>query len=123
MEADELFHLSETLQLLRLANLSEGDLLLTEAGKTFVSLGTDARKRLFAEMLLTHVPIVGLIRSVLDERPNHTAPSVRFRQQLEDYMSEDSCRRDAEGGGGLGALCRAVRLRRKGRHVQPGNPE
>ena len=35
------------------------------------------------------MPIVGLIRGVLDERPTHTAPSVRFRQQLEDYMSED----------------------------------
>ncbi|WP_370677146.1 AAA-associated domain-containing protein [Pleomorphomonas sp. PLEO] len=89
MEADELFHLAETLQLLRLANLSEGDLLLTEPGKTFTGLGTDDRKKLFAQHLLSYVPIVGLIRSVLDERPTHTAPSVRFRQQLEDYMSED----------------------------------
>ena len=89
MEADELFHLAETLQLLRLANLSEGDLLLTDAGKTFAGLGTDDRKKLFAQLLLAYVPIVGLIRSVLDERPTHTAPSVRFRQQLEDYMSED----------------------------------
>ena len=89
MEADELFHLAETLQLLRLANLSEGDLLLTDPGKTFAGLGTDDRKKLFAQHLLTYVPIVELIRSVLDERPTHTAPSVRFRQQLEDYMSED----------------------------------
>ncbi|MBS1165369.1 MAG: transporter nucleotide binding/ATPase protein [Proteobacteria bacterium] len=48
MEADELFHLAETLQLLRLANLSEGDLLLTDAGKIFTGLGTDDRKKLFA---------------------------------------------------------------------------
>jgi len=89
MEADELFHLAETLQLLRLANLSEGDLLLTDAGKIFTGLGTDDRKKLFAQHLLSYVPIVGLIRGVLDERPTHTAPSVRFRQQLEDYMSED----------------------------------
>lgn len=89
MEADELFHLAETLQLIRFANLSEGDLLLTDAGKTFTELGTDDRKKLFAQHLLNYVPIVGLIRSVLDERPTHTAPSVRFRQQLEDYMSED----------------------------------
>ena len=35
LEADELFHLGETLQLLRFAQLSEGDLVLTDAGKRF----------------------------------------------------------------------------------------
>ena len=26
---------------------------------------------------------------MLDERPSHTAPAARFRNELEDYMSED----------------------------------
>jgi NitT/TauT family transport system ATP-binding protein len=30
---------------------------------------------------------------VLDERPSHAAPAARFRNELEDYMSEQ----DAEG--------------------------
>lgn len=89
MEADELFHLGEALQLLRLANFSEGDLTLTEAGNRFAHLETDARKRLFAEHLLKYVPVMALIRRVLDERPSHTAPAARFRNELEDYMSED----------------------------------
>ena len=29
------------------------------------------------------------IKRVLDERPTHTAPAARFRNELEDYMSED----------------------------------
>ena len=89
LEADELFHLSESLQLLRFAQLSEGDLMLTEAGKRFANLETDARKKLFAEHMITYVPVAGLIRRVLDERPSHTAPAARFRNELEDYMSED----------------------------------
>ncbi|MBR1219292.1 nitrate/sulfonate/bicarbonate ABC transporter ATP-binding protein [Bradyrhizobium sp. U87765 SZCCT0131] len=89
LEADELFHLAEALQLLRFAQLSEGDVTLTEAGKHFAHLETDARKRLFAEHLVTYVPLIGLIRRVLDERPSHTAPVARFRNELEDYMSED----------------------------------
>jgi NitT/TauT family transport system ATP-binding protein len=44
---------------------------------------------LFAEHLVTHVPIFGLVRRVLDERPSHAAPAARFRQELEDYMSEE----------------------------------
>jgi len=88
LEADELFHLGETLQLLRLAQLKDGDLVLTDAGKRFAAGDTDERKRLFAEHLVTYVPIVGLVRRVLDERPSHAAPVARFRNELEDYMSE-----------------------------------
>lgn len=90
MEADELFHIGEAMQLLRLAQLSEGDMMLTDTGRRFATLDTDARKKLFADLLVTYVPLVGLIRRVLDERPSHTAPAARFRNELEDYMSEDN---------------------------------
>ena len=89
LEADEIFHFGEALQLLRFAQLSEGDLVLTDAGRRFAHMETDARKKLFAEHLIAYVPIMGLIRRVLDERPSHTAPAARFRNELEDYMSED----------------------------------
>jgi NitT/TauT family transport system ATP-binding protein len=89
LEADEILHLGEALQLMRFAQLSEGDLMLTDAGKRFATLDTDARKRMFAEHLVSYVPVMGLIRRVLDERPSHTAPAARFRNELEDYMSED----------------------------------
>jgi NitT/TauT family transport system ATP-binding protein len=89
LEADEIFHFGESLQLLRFAQLSEGDLMLTEAGQRFAHLETDARKKLFAEHLMNYVPVIGLIRRVLDERPSHTAPQARFRNELEDYMAED----------------------------------
>jgi len=89
LEADEIFHLGESLQLLRFAQLSEGDLVLTESGKRFANLETDARKRLFADHLVNYVPVMGLIKRVLDERPSHTAPAARFRNELEDYMSEE----------------------------------
>jgi NitT/TauT family transport system ATP-binding protein len=88
LEADEIFHLGESLQLLRFAQLSEGDLMLTDAGKRFANMETDARKKLFAEHMTNYVPVIGLIRRVLDERPSHTAPEARFRNELEDYMSE-----------------------------------
>jgi NitT/TauT family transport system ATP-binding protein len=89
LEADEIFHLGESLQLLRFAQLREGDIVLTDAGKRFANLETDARKKLFAEHLLAYVPVMGLIKRVLDERPSHTAPAARFRNELEDYMSEE----------------------------------
>jgi NitT/TauT family transport system ATP-binding protein len=89
LEADEILHLGESLQLLHFAQFREGDLVLTEAGRRFANLETDARKKLFAEHLLLFVPVMGLIKRVLDERPSHTAPAARFRNELEDYMSEE----------------------------------
>ena len=88
MEVDELFPIADALQLLRLAEVARGDIRLTPAGRRFVDMDVDARKRLFAEHLRAHVPIVALICRVLDERPSHRAPYTRFSEELEDFMSE-----------------------------------
>src|SRR5260370_18082648 len=88
MEIEDLVPVAETLQLMGFAELAEGDLRLTEAGRRFVDLDPDGRKRLFAQHLLAYVPLAGHIRRVLDERGAHRAPASRFRYELEDYMSE-----------------------------------
>ncbi|HET9020040.1 MAG TPA: nitrate/sulfonate/bicarbonate ABC transporter ATP-binding protein [Acetobacteraceae bacterium] len=89
MEADELLPLGETLQLLNLGVLEEGDLRITDSGREFAHAGTDRRKAIFAEALRMHVPLVAAIRRTLDERWNHRAAAVRFRDELEDHMSPD----------------------------------
>jgi NitT/TauT family transport system ATP-binding protein len=88
MEIDDLFPVAESLHLMRFAELAEGDIRLTEAGRRFVDLDPDDRKRLFAQHLLANVPLASHIRRVLDERGNHRAPASRFRDELEDHMSE-----------------------------------
>jgi NitT/TauT family transport system ATP-binding protein len=89
MAADDLFPVAETLQLLRFAEVAEGDIKLTAAGRKFADAEVDARKKLFSEHLLAYVPLAARIRRVLDERPSHTAPATRFQGELEDYMSEE----------------------------------
>ena len=89
MEADELFPVSDALQLLRFAEIEGGDIKLTDVGKQFAELGTDDRKRLFQRQLLAYVPLAAHIRHVLQERANHTAPKSRFFDELEDHMSPE----------------------------------
>ena len=89
MEIDDLFPVAETLQLMRFAELAEGDIKLTSAGRRFAEADVDMRKRLFGDHLLAYVPLAQRIRRVLDERPSHVAPATRFREELEDYMSAD----------------------------------
>ena len=88
LEADELLPIAEVLQLLRFAELNEGDLRLTPAGRQFAELGTDERKALFARHVATYVPLAQHIKRILQERPTGRAPTLRFRDELEDHMSE-----------------------------------
>ncbi len=87
LEVDELLPFGEALQLLRFGTLADGDLMVTDTGRQFVAADTEPRKALFAEALRAHVPLVAQIRQVLDERWNHRASAVRFRDELEDVMS------------------------------------
>jgi NitT/TauT family transport system ATP-binding protein len=88
-EADELLPLGETLSLLGFAVLEEGDLILTEIGRKFAEAETEDRKTIFAEQLRKHVPLVSAIRQVIDQRSNHRASALRFRDELEDHMSPE----------------------------------
>jgi NitT/TauT family transport system ATP-binding protein len=88
-EVDDLVPIAETLQLLRFAEVAQGDIQLTPAGRRFAEADLDDRKKLFAEHLVAYVPLAALIKRVLDERPNHRARAARFSEELEDFMSED----------------------------------
>ena len=89
MEIDELFPVVETLQLLRIAEVEDAEIKLTETGKRFADEETDERKRIFARLLIRYVPFAAHIRRVLDERDSHTAPKSRFIDELEDHMTPD----------------------------------
>ncbi len=89
MEADDLFPVSDALQMLNLAEIEGGDIKLTDTGKHFVEAGTDDRKKIFQRQLLANVPLAAHIRRILQERTNHVAPTSRFFDELEDHMSSE----------------------------------
>jgi len=93
MEIDDLFPIGETLQLLRLAEFADADIKLTPIGQKFVDADVDQRKKTIGEQLIANIPLAAHIKRVLDERPSHRAPGSRFREELEDYMSEDYAER------------------------------
>ena len=88
-EVDELLPLGETLSMLGFAVLEEGDIQITETGRHFAEAETENRKEIFAQALRAHVPLITQIRNVIDQRSNHRAAAVRFRDQLEDHMSPE----------------------------------
>src|ERR1700758_2158963 len=88
LEVDDLFPVAEVLQHLGFADVREGDIFLTPPARVFSEFGTQERKMMFAEHLLRHVPLAARIKKVLNERPGHRAPRVRFEQELEDFLSD-----------------------------------
>jgi NitT/TauT family transport system ATP-binding protein len=92
LEIDDLFPIAEALHILEFAELKDGALKLTAAGRVFAQSGIEDRKRLFHEHLIRFVPLAAHIRRVLDERQDHKAPRVRFETELEDHLT----RHDAE---------------------------
>jgi len=87
LEINDFFPTAEGIHILKFAELKDGAIKLTVAGKLFAQSGVEERKRLFKEHLLRFVPLAAHIRQVLDEREDHRAPLVRFKSELEDHLN------------------------------------
>lgn len=92
LDIDDLFPITESLEILRFAQVSKGDIELNTAGKTFADADILERKKIFANHLISYIPLARYIRRILDERPEHRASEERFLTELEDYLSEDAAK-------------------------------
>lgn len=88
LDIDELFPLTELLEILRFAKVSKGDITITEAGKAFVEADILARKKIFSLHIKKYVPLVHSICEQLNRHPRHRALEEHFLSVLEDYLTE-----------------------------------
>jgi NitT/TauT family transport system ATP-binding protein len=93
LNIDDLFPLTEVLEILHFATVRRGDIILSPAGKIFANADILERKKIFANHLLRYVPLIKHICRVLDERPGHRAAKERFINELEDHLSEQEAER------------------------------
>jgi NitT/TauT family transport system ATP-binding protein len=88
LKVDELFPIAGAMHILEFAELHEGMIRLTAAGRVFAQADDDERKRLFREHLVQFVPLASHIREVLVEREGHRAPRERFELELQDHLNQ-----------------------------------
>lgn len=93
LDVNNVFPLTEVLDMLRFAKISEGELAFTDAGKRFANASMQERKQIFARHLLEFIPLARHIRQVLDKEPNHRISDHVFRDELENYFSEEEAER------------------------------
>jgi NitT/TauT family transport system ATP-binding protein len=93
LDIDELFPLTELLEILQFAKVSKGDITITEAGKAFVEADILERKKIFLQHLKRYVPLARYIFDQLTRHPRHRALEENFLSLLEDYLTEKEAAR------------------------------
>jgi NitT/TauT family transport system ATP-binding protein len=93
LQVDDLFPIAESLHRLEFAELTEGDIRLTAAGRVFAEVAPSERRKLFREHLLRFVPLAAHITRVLEDRERHQAPIDRFEAELEDHLDRNEAQR------------------------------
>lgn len=93
LNIDDLFPITELLEILRFAQVSKGDITITPEGKVFIEADILERKRLFSIQLKKHVPLARYIYDQLLHHPRHRALEENFLSLLEDYLSESEAER------------------------------
>ncbi|MCB1827677.1 MAG: nitrate/sulfonate/bicarbonate ABC transporter ATP-binding protein [Coxiellaceae bacterium] len=90
LEIDDLFPVTEALEILRFARVSEGDIELGQKGRELAEADILEKKKIFAAHLMSYVPLARHIRRVLDERSDHKEQEAFFTSELEDYLTEQA---------------------------------
>jgi len=93
LNIDDLFPLTELLEILHFAKVSKGDITITEEGKRFAEADILERKKLFLLHLKKYVPLARYIYEQLTRHPRHRALEEHFLSLLEDYLTEKEATR------------------------------
>lgn len=93
LNIDDLFPLTELLEILRFAKVSKGDITIMDEGKAFVEADILERKKIFSIHLKKYVPLARYIYDQLIRHPRHRALEENFLSLLEDYLSESEAER------------------------------
>lgn len=92
-DIDDLFPLTELLEILRFAKVSKGDITITDEGKAFADADILERKKIFSIQLKKFVPLARYIYDQLVRHHRHRALEENFLTLLEDYLSESEAER------------------------------
>ncbi len=91
LDVNNLFPITEVLDMLRFVKIVDGELKLTERGKEFVEADILERKQIFAEHLLKYLPIANKIKETLDQNVDHKVLKELFLEELQiNFSNEES---------------------------------
>jgi NitT/TauT family transport system ATP-binding protein len=93
LDIDDLFPLTEVLEILNFARVSQGDISVTQDGVHFAQADILERKKIFSKHLQMYVPLARHIRQELDDAHKHTVAEEVFINELTEFLSEKESER------------------------------
>jgi NitT/TauT family transport system ATP-binding protein len=96
LEVDALLPTVDTLVLLGLLKLVEGNAIITPDGEAFANGDIQERKKIFRAAVLANVPLLRQMEQALKAKANRTLPAEFFQDLLDEHFSEDESRRQLE---------------------------
>ena len=88
LELDDLFAITELLEILHFARVSKGDIEVTDAGCQLAEADILERKHIYAKTLMAHVPLVRYIKETVDMDSNQSVIEEFFIKRLAQYFSD-----------------------------------
>ena len=102
MEVDDLLPIVEAAAMLGFATAREGDVTITPRGREFAEADINARKFIFREAVLAHVPLLQQMNSCLASKSDATMPMEFFRDILDNHLTEKEVNEQVETALGWG---------------------
>ena len=122
MELDDLLPIMEAASLLEFARLDKGDVEMTPQGTAFAEADIGARKSLFREAALAHVPLVQQMASCLASKADHAMPLDFFRDILREHFADAEVERQIDTALNWGLYSDMFRYDRQDDRIESNEP-
>jgi NitT/TauT family transport system ATP-binding protein len=93
LNIDDLFSLTDVLNVLHFVEEAQGNVKLTSSGKLFVEADILERKKIFSKHLLMYVPLIKHIYKVLNAQTTQRMHKNYFLDDLKPYLSDNDANR------------------------------
>jgi NitT/TauT family transport system ATP-binding protein len=96
LEVDDLLPSVDASVLLGFAEVTEGDVVITEAGREFATAGVDRSQEIFQEQLLKHVPFVSTVVQAIEQKKDGRIGKDFLLDILDEHFSSAEAERQFE---------------------------
>jgi len=93
LDIDSLFPVLETLSVLELAKVSDGDITISTQGRRFIAADITDKKVIFAKLLLSQIPLARYIVNKLKSVPHERLTADHFLKSLSGHFTEEEAER------------------------------
>lgn len=96
LELNDLFPIVEAAKMMQLVTLQEGDIHLTEIGKSFIEGSIDQRKHLIRHQILQNIRLVKQIHASLTANPKQRISEDFFLELIQSHFSQGEAARQLD---------------------------